>query len=335
MTSRIGAILLVLGLAAACDIPGTPLGDNITEGFGILVQSPDYEVVNNRFLNLWSAGGGDQHLYLSPAGDSVFDLVLNQGFLQTGALTAVINGEYELADNTTKMFMTSRGDPRAVFKPTYRCDPDTDDLQVMLAFSMRQESPAGGHICVRSASDNRYEFRYSPPNNPAFTPDRPCMPVTMIVDRSGAGSSPTGSATRTSTTVSATATATSVPDAFTDLTEEGFAFIGCAPEERRVEDGLGRTLTDAVLYNDTMTNEICVKYCASQSLKYAGTEYSRECWCGNSYPPTREPETTVESLSSCNFQCGGDASEICGGDSWLSLYESCGDASSCTNAKFI
>lgn len=84
---------LFLGLATACEIPGTPPSNNITKPFGIRVQNSSYEAIDNRYLNLWSAGGGDQHLYLSPAGDSAFDLTLNQGFLQHAGLTAVINGE--------------------------------------------------------------------------------------------------------------------------------------------------------------------------------------------------------------------------------------------------
>jgi kremen protein len=65
------------------------------------------------------------------------------------------------------MFMTERGDPKAIFQPVYGCNPDNDALQVQLSFVTREQSPVGGLICVRIASGNRgYEFRYSPPNNP-------------------------------------------------------------------------------------------------------------------------------------------------------------------------
>ena len=63
--------------------------------------------------------------------------------------------------------MTNRGDPAAVFSPVYACDPDTDNVQVELAFRTREQSPVGGNICIRMASGNRgWEFRYSPPGNP-------------------------------------------------------------------------------------------------------------------------------------------------------------------------
>lgn len=62
------------------------------------------------------------------------------------------------------MFMTERGDPRAVYDVAYGCNPDTDAVQTELKFKERA-AVAGGHICVRLASGNRHEFRYSPPGN--------------------------------------------------------------------------------------------------------------------------------------------------------------------------
>jgi hypothetical protein len=82
-----------------------------------------------------------------------------------------------------------------------------------------------------------------------------------------------------------------------------------------------------------MTNEKCIAFCTSQSYAYAGTEWTRECWCGNSVAPGRVPQTTVASLAGCNFKCGGDASEYCGGDAWLSLYQACGTGA-CVNLQF-
>lgn len=90
--------LLAGALASACEIPdGPPLSNNITEGFGVRVQNPEFPVIHNRYLNLNQAGGGDQHLYLSPAGNFSFDLVLNKGVIQwfgnSKTIFAVINGE--------------------------------------------------------------------------------------------------------------------------------------------------------------------------------------------------------------------------------------------------
>ncbi len=73
--------------------------------------------------------------------------------------------EYSTIDDTTKMFMTGRGDPRAIFQPTYACNPDTDAVQIELRFVTWQNNPPGGWICVRSSYDGSYEFRYYPPGD--------------------------------------------------------------------------------------------------------------------------------------------------------------------------
>jgi len=49
--------------------------------------------------------------------------------------------------------------------------------------------------------------------------------------------------------------------------------------------------------------------------------------------PGRVPQKTVASLAACNFKCGGDAGEFCGGDAWLSLYKACGTGA-CVNVQF-
>lgn len=506
--------LLCAALTTACIIPPDILSNNITDGFGILIQNPTYPVIHDRYMNLMPAGGGDEHLFLDPVGNPTFNLVLGQGILEQDIIHAVIDGEYSEVDNTTKMFMTERGDPKAIFTPVYGCDPDTDELQIQLLFQTREESPVGGLICVRIASGNRgYEFRYSPPDNPAFDPTNPCMPVTMVVvsgstsvstptssgtspstsgitlttlitlttsttssalstptgplqpstvngiwtwygcqteatntralnaatyaddamtlescatfcdeytyfgteyarecycgnsfnagsvsapatdcifickgnslELCGAGlrlsvytkngvsqssssstssttsssssmipsSSPTGTSASTGssvlpTTTSGSSTSTtdiasttsstssSNPLPYTDMTAEGFAYLGCAPEERRATDGPGRTLTGPLYADDAMTDGKCMAYCSSQGYTYAGTEYTRECWCGNSVAPGRVPQTTIASLAGCNMLCGGDATQYCGGDAWLSLYEACAAGSACVNAQF-
>jgi hypothetical protein len=68
------------------------------------------------------------------------------------------------------MFMSERNEPKAIFQPVYGCNPDTDELQVQLAFQLWEQAPVGGKICVRLASGARgMEFRYSPPDNPGMS----------------------------------------------------------------------------------------------------------------------------------------------------------------------
>lgn len=61
------------------------------------------------------------------------------------------------------MFMTERGDPRAIYNVVYGCN-ESGGLQKELQFKAR-DTLLGGHICVRLTSGDRYEFRYSPPGN--------------------------------------------------------------------------------------------------------------------------------------------------------------------------
>lgn len=86
--------LLFTALTSGCEIPDEPaLSNNVTEPFGIRVQNASYPIIHNRFLNLDQAGGGDQHLYLSPFGNYSFDIVLSSGVIQWRDISAVINGE--------------------------------------------------------------------------------------------------------------------------------------------------------------------------------------------------------------------------------------------------
>lgn len=160
------------------------------------------------------------------------------------------------------------------------------------------------------------------------------MEIAMVLDRSNPPPTPTGGNSTATPTVSATPTVTVIPDTFADMTAEGYAFVGCAPEEGPAGDGLGRTLDGTLYADDLLTNELCVQHCSSLGYQFAGSEYRRECWCGNSYPPTRQPGTTLESLAGCSLTCGGDPSQYCGGAGWLSLYEACKEGSPCVNAEF-
>ncbi|KAK1985216.1 hypothetical protein LZ30DRAFT_584589, partial [Colletotrichum cereale] len=133
------------------------------------IQNASILIIHNCYINLWAAGVSDQHLYLSPAGDSAFDLTLVNGVISGDIIHTVINGEYTADDNTTKMSMTKRGDPKAFFYPVYECNSETDAVQVKLDFMPRATLP-GGSICFRSTSGERHEARYSPPGNTGMSP---------------------------------------------------------------------------------------------------------------------------------------------------------------------
>lgn len=113
---------------------------------------------------------------------------------------------------------------------------------------------------------------------------------------------------------------------FIDLTvSKKFQYIGCGT------DKLGsRTLTGASQDLPDMTIEKCVDFCTSKGFSIAGTEYSTQCYCGNSVPADRAPIAGL--MGDCYMKCGGDTTENCGGAGTISLYEKCG--ASCQNLNF-
>jgi len=91
--SFVSVILVLAAVTTACTIPPDTLSNNITAGFGILIQNPAFPVIHDRYMNLDPAGGGDQHLFLDPVGDRHFDLDLSSGILEQDIIHAVIDGE--------------------------------------------------------------------------------------------------------------------------------------------------------------------------------------------------------------------------------------------------
>ncbi|KAF7543009.1 hypothetical protein G7Z17_g11090 [Cylindrodendrum hubeiense] len=67
---------------------------------------------------------------------------------------------------------------------------------------------------------------------------------------------------------------------------------------------------------EDMTHETCISFCEAGDFKYAGVEYSAECFCGNTLPPNKEPETD------CDMPCPGDTTKDCGAGNRLSVFVS-------------
>jgi hypothetical protein len=73
----------------------------------------------------------------------------------------------------------------------------------------------------------------------------------------------------------------------------------------------------ATTVSDTeMTAEFCGDFCIGQGYPMFGTEYSRECFCGTA----RRAGSVTALEGDCNMACTGDAGEMCGGPSRLSVY---------------
>ncbi|KAK4032780.1 WSC domain-containing protein [Parachaetomium inaequale] len=89
-------------------------------------------------------------------------------------------------------------------------------------------------------------------------------------------------------------------------TSAGAPYLGC------FVDNAARALPKNIVSQDGMTAAKCAANCAG--FAYFGTQWSRECYCGN----TRPEEQAAE--SDCNMPCDGDATEMCGAGMRLSVY---------------
>ncbi|KAI9759784.1 MAG: hypothetical protein M4579_002083 [Chaenotheca gracillima] len=112
---------------------------------------------------------------------------------------------------------------------------------------------------------------------------------------------------------------------FTDLTDtKKWEYIGCGSDVAFQD----RTLSGASTSGDNMTIESCVDFCGTKGFSFAGTEFSDECYCGDSIPSDRMPTPGVP--GDCTMACAGDDKEYCGGAQLISLYKKCNGA--CENA---
>jgi len=111
-------------------------------------------------------------------------------------------------------------------------------------------------------------------------------------------------ATTPITVTTASASATGFPT--------GWSYQGCY-----VDGANGRILNHQQADNQELTQQSCVKACASAGYTIAGMEYSVQCFCDNAI---YNGGVLAAVQSDCNDPCSGDSSEICGGGNRLTLY---------------
>lgn len=75
-----------------------------------------------------------------------------------------------------------------------------------------------------------------------------------------------------------------------------------------------RALSGGAYAADDMTLESCAAFCAA--FAYFGTEYGRECYCGNAF----EDGSVEAAAADCSMTCAGDAQTLCGNGNRLSVY---------------
>ncbi|QIW95400.1 hypothetical protein AMS68_000918 [Peltaster fructicola] len=90
-----------------------------------------------------------------------------------------------------------------------------------------------------------------------------------------------------------------------------WTYTGC------YNDNQGSRTLNGPYYGDGsgMNASTCVSFCASQNYVYAGTEYSSQCYCGNSIASGLN-----QTDATCNMACSGNSAEVCGGPNLLTIY---------------
>ncbi|EHK27347.1 uncharacterized protein TRIVIDRAFT_73257 [Trichoderma virens Gv29-8] len=104
-------------------------------------------------------------------------------------------------------------------------------------------------------------------------------------------------------------TTTAIPTPTHKPSVDGYVLVSCWTEG----DGV-RALSGSAYANDSMTLETCRDFCSS--YVYWGTEYGRECYCGNTLAKSSE----AAPIDQCNMVCGGNGAEFCGAGNRLELY---------------
>ncbi|KAH0545374.1 hypothetical protein FGG08_000515 [Glutinoglossum americanum] len=159
--------------------------------------------------------------------------------------------------------------------------------------------------------------------SPTSTTSNPSASSIPSVTVSSTGTTiPTTAASDSSTTASA-ATSTSVTTVSTSITTStgtptpsvvpgnaNFTLYQNTTSSGCVQEPSGARALPSLYANDSMTVELCLSF--ASSYKYAGIEYSRECWYGNTL---NAGAVLASAQSSCNMLCKGNKLEYCGGSS--------------------
>ncbi|KAI0006827.1 hypothetical protein F4779DRAFT_643846 [Xylariaceae sp. FL0662B] len=113
---------------------------------------------------------------------------------------------------------------------------------------------------------------------------------------------------------------------FTDVAAAvGWGFVACA----RDPAGQSRTLDGFAADETDMTVDKCVQACGDKGFRFAGVEYSTQCFCGDEVAQDRLPKNGT--IGECNMPCAGDAGQLCGGSAQVAVYQKCGSGE-CKNA---
>jgi hypothetical protein len=103
------------------------------------------------------------------------------------------------------------------------------------------------------------------------------------------------------------------PSANSVYAPSSFVSLDPAPLGCFTDNGTDRDLPYPAYNSSYNTTQACAADCAYHGFLYAGTQYSRQCFCGDSYG-------AYGPSSSCLDLCTGDQEEICGGVAANNIY---------------
>ena len=66
----------------------------------------------------------------------------------------------------------------------------------------------------------------------------------------------------------------------------------------------------------SLTPDKCIQACRERGFSFAGVQYSRQCFCGNTAPPLDK----IVDKNECNKDCEGDPAIKCGGHCRMNVY---------------
>lgn len=95
----------------------------------------------------------------------------------------------------------------------------------------------------------------------------------------------------------------------------GSTYLGCFVDDKNDRDLPELLLND----HDGTTNDVdsCIALCKNDGYAFAGLQYGKECWCGNSYG-----KHGIEAdVDACAMKCSGNEDELCGGPNRNRVYQ--------------
>ncbi|CUA76819.1 putative glycosidase C21B10,07 [Schizosaccharomyces pombe 972h-] [Rhizoctonia solani] len=91
-----------------------------------------------------------------------------------------------------------------------------------------------------------------------------------------------------------------------------------------------RILSDQLTSN-SLTSASCIKACAANGYKFAGTQFGNECWCGNTL---NTAGGAGQPSGGCTMACAGDSGQLCGGNYAIALFSASNNTTTTTTASY-